>query len=181
MQRLKSTELLFPLFAAALFCGGCGGEAADAIEDTIPASGEQTPAGEVEALETVMTVEFQPTPAAQGQIHGTLQILAQGVEQPQPVHLQARLEGLSPGPHAWHIHRGVCGQGGPVVVPFTVTQDQPGIAEPLIAGLDGVAEQTVFLPPGTLLRHELMGGGYSVHVHQGSGVDHGPTIACADF
>jgi Cu/Zn superoxide dismutase len=92
-----------------------------------------------------------------------------------------RIEGLSAGEHAWHIHSGPCGHAAAVVVPFTPTADEPGLADALTPGAGGVAEASVTVPQGQLSLDQLRSGEYSLHVHQRGGVDHGPPLACANL
>ncbi len=95
--------------------------------------------------------------------------------------LAVDVNGLSQGQHAWHIHGGPCGQEAPVVVPFSSTADQSGIAQALSADQSGNATATVTVPAAELSLDQLENGQFSLHIHQRGGVDHGPTVACADL
>ena len=128
----------------------------------------------------IATAQFQPGKGAEGRnVQGTLQVLPISGEQGMEV--KARVEGLTEGEHAWHIHSAPCGQEAPVVVPFTSTQQKEGIGAPLEAGSDGTAEGSVDVPPDELTRQQVGTGAYSVHVHAKGGIDHGPTVACANL
>ena len=92
------------------------------------------------------------------------------------------LTGVPEGEHAWHIHQGACGtKDAPVVVPFTATKDKPGIGSPLVAAAGGSTTAEVTVPSSVLTTQQLQSGDYSLHVHQKSGTDHGPSIACANL
>ena len=96
--------------------------------------------------------------------------------------LAVHLNGLGQGDHAWHIHSGACGTEAPVVVPFTETPDGPGIDEPItVAQAGGMAMDTAFVPSSRLTLDALQASPHSLHVHASGGLDHGPTVACADL
>lgn len=139
----------------------------------------QTELEPVGGMRVIETHPFQAAPAAEGPIGGQLQLMIPPTGQPEGLHVRARVEGLSPGPHAWHVHSGPCGEEAPVVVAFTPTAEREGIDQPLVAGPDGVAEETAFIPEEVLARRDIEVAGYSVHVHRAAGVEHGPTVACA--
>lgn len=92
-----------------------------------------------------------------------------------------RLNGLSDGEHAWHIHSAPCGTHGPVVAPFTETAEEPALDEPLRAQAGGVTADTAFVPASVLAFESIQSTPHSLHVHAQGGVDHGPTVACADL
>ena len=130
----------------------------------------------------VMTASFEPaegTPEGQP-VQGSVRVL-EGTEPDGDYRLAVQIEGLSPGQHAWHIHSGQCGEKAPVVVPLTATAEDPGLAKPLTPGEGGVAEGNVTVPHGKLSLDQLQSGEYSLHVHERGGVDHGPTVACANL
>ena len=132
--------------------------------------------------DAVMTASFEPGEGASAErrVVGTVTVL-QGDEPTDDYRLAVHITGLTPGEHAWHIHSAPCGQKGPVVVPFTETENGPGIAEALSPGDDGIAETKVDVPQDKLSLDELKSGDYSLHVHEKGGVDHGPTVACANL
>lgn len=99
----------------------------------------------------------------------------------QGFRVEVSLNGLSEGDHAWHIHDGPCGQNGPVVVPFSATADEEGLTDDLSVDESGRAESSADVPAEDLTLDRLQSGQYSVHVHAQGGVDHGPTVACADL
>lgn len=137
----------------------------------------ETEEAEVPDFSEEVRTEFEPGPGATGEVAGRLRLLVpvQGVN--EPMKLAVQIAGLSPGPHAWHIHDAPCGEEGAVVIPFSDTEEIEGIGEPLEADEAGVAVDTVDVPP--LDRVWVRAGGLSVHVHARPGVDHGPTVACA--
>jgi Cu/Zn superoxide dismutase len=96
--------------------------------------------------------------------------------------LEVTLDGLQQGEHAWHIHSGPCGEEAPVAVAITSTGDQQGLGQPLNVTSEGSSVRSeVEVPADELTIEQLQSGQYSVHVHQNGGVDHGPTVACADL
>ena len=143
-------------------------------EADLEPTGDLGEAGE----QPVVTSQFQPGEGAAGQdVQGTLRILPAG----DNFQAEARVEGLSEGEHAWHVHSAPCGQKGPVVVAFTPTKEMEGTSGALDAGSDGVAEGTAEIPADQLSRQQIESGAYSIHVHAQGGVDHGPTVACANI
>lgn len=92
-----------------------------------------------------------------------------------------RLNGLSEGEHAWHIHAAPCGTEGDVVAPLTETAEEPGLDEPLTARAGGETVDTAFVPASVLALDSIQSTPHSLHVHAEGGVDHGPTVACADL
>lgn len=182
---------------AMLALGACAepGDDADMAEDTAQASAPAptTP-------RPVVSVAFQPGagPAA-AQVSGNADVFrgrmpaasaAPGdtgaADTGQPARdgftLSVHLSGLTAGDHAWHIHSGPCGADGPVVVPFTVTPQGPGIDDPItVAAAGGMAMDTAFVPADRLTLDALQGSPHSLHVHARGGLDHGPTVACAGF
>lgn len=99
----------------------------------------------------------------------------------QGFRVEVTLNGLSQGEHAWHIHSAPCGQQAPVVVAFTPTADQQGLAQPLTADQTGATQGQATVPADQLTLDQLQSGQYSLHVHTQGGVDHGPTVACANL
>ena len=176
-------------------------------EEAATPSLETRPADDV----ALMTAQFQPADGATeaARISGTVRILqAEGLSttdtpetdtetgteteadldatttndaQGQGFRVEAEINGLAEGDHAWHIHSAPCGQEGPVVVAFTPTSDMEGLSQPLTAGQDGSARGSASVPSDQLSLDRLQSGQYSLHVHTQGGVDHGPTVACADL
>jgi Cu/Zn superoxide dismutase len=189
-----TTRRRFPLAAALALGVGLFGACADqpraddemADDDSMDAPGTVAtePAEAPGSAEgsVAMTASFEPGEGAlDGQrVDGTLTVFepAQGNGD---FRLRVHVQGIGEGEHAWHIHAAPCGQEGPVVVPFTETEDGPGLAQPLRPGEDGVAEATVTVPADKLQLDQFRNGDYSLHVHQKGGVDHGPTVACANL
>lgn len=177
------------LLGAALLSTACG-EAADEVEGPglleevaplDPPDGATTMESAT-GLEVVQVSEFETAPAADRPIGGHVQLKTPPVGEPQGLHVDARVEGLSQGPHAWHVHSGGCeATAAPVVVAFTPTEQLPGIDQPLTPGPDGVAEETAFVPESMLSPAQIAAGEYSIHVHRRAGVEHGPTVACAEL
>lgn len=181
------------LAVAALGAFACGDgsnvpEGAIGSDTTDTAAHEMlSPAGgAVELSEPILTAGFQAMEAdTADEVTGTLRIFpdtAAAVDAPSPgFRLEVVLDGLTPGGHAWHIHSGACGEDAPVVVPFTRTAERQGIAHPLDADHGETARALVTVPRSQLSLDQLRHGRYSVHVHQRPGIDHGPTVACADL
>lgn len=94
--------------------------------------------------------------------------------------LHVRLEGLSEGDHAWHIHSAPCGQQGDIVVPLSRAGTLDGIASDLDAGSDGVVEERVTIDAEHARGLDLSRQ-HSVNVHRGDGDNPGPAIACANI
>lgn len=94
--------------------------------------------------------------------------------------VEVSVNGLSDGEHAWHVHSGPCGEEAPVVVAFSETSDMEGVAGPLNVR-NGTASSQATVPGTELGLEQLQSGEHSIHVHERGGVDHGPTVACADL
>ena len=155
-------------------------EMPEAVEQPTADSDTMDPLAEAEG-NVVITASFEPGEGApEGEVNGTLTVL-ETAEPGGDYQLAVRIDGLSRGEHAWYIHSAPCGQEGPVVVPFTETEEDPGLAQPLIPGAEGTAEATVTVPADRLTMAQLGSGEYSLHVHQKGGVEHGPTLACANL
>lgn len=130
--------------------------------------------------DTFRTGNFQAGAGGQN-VSGTVQIIDLPVTDDTQV--QVEVTGIPMGSHAWHIHGGPCAdEAAPVVVAFTPTADQPGLAEPIVvneAGQTVTASATI--PASQFSRQQLEGGTFSLHIHEQPGVEHGPTLACADL
>jgi hypothetical protein len=193
MDPVRRNRTLTPLFVAALLgITACEAEPEAEVAEvpevadvqTAPAPavtpGAAPTAGAAGGGEVITTANFQPGPGAEGKtVGGTARLTAMpGTEDMQ---IMVQVQGLSAGEHAWHIHSGPCGQKAPVVVPFTPTAEKPGLDEPIRAEAAGMAEQSARIPADQLTRQQLQAGQYSVHAHVRGGVDHGPTVVCADL
>jgi Cu/Zn superoxide dismutase len=155
-------------------------EMPEAVEQPMSADSDMDPLAEAEGS-VVMTASFEPGEGApEGEVNGTVTVL-EGAEPGGDYQLAVRVDGLSPGEHAWHIHSAPCGQEGPVVVPFTPTEEDRGLAQPLTPGAGGTVDVNVTVPRDRLTLAQLGSGAYSLHVHQKGGVEHGPTLACANL
>lgn len=173
------------LLVGTLALAGCepvprvGGEAAGEIgeiTEDVPIGTEAIPGEEV-----IQLSDFRPAPAAgAAPIKGWLRVVAPGPN-PDRVRLEAHVTGLSPGAHAWHVHDGPCGGTGSVVVALTPTATSPGLADPLVADDDGVADQVADVPARELPLSRIRARSYSVQVHSGFGDDFGPAVACAEL
>lgn len=95
--------------------------------------------------------------------------------------LEVSVDGLTPGPHAWHVHVGGCGNPGAVVVPFTTIGGQPGLGQPLVASETGEATGEGRIPAARLTRQQIESGEFSLHIHNHDGPNPGRSIACADL
>ena len=173
--------------------GACGGGDVPqgAIgSDTTAAAADQmlSPAGgAVDLGEPIDTFAFRGVePDTADQVTGTLRIYpdtaapaGQSGATGGGFRIEAVLDGLSPGGHAWHIHEGECVAAGQIVVPFTDAAAGKGIAGPLSADASGMARALVTVPAQQLTVERLNEQPYSVRIHQGVGIDPGPPIACA--
>ena len=172
---MRALNLL--IAAAALASTAC---VSDGTDD-LPAA--NVPAGEVPAAAMpappvpAMTAEF--TAESGTQITGTVDIL-ESADPATAFRVSVNLQNAPAGDHDWHIHHGRCGlKGMPVVVPLTADKDKPALTGPLHVGSDGMTAAEVNVPAAMLTLAQLRSGDYSLHVHEKTGADHGPTIACA--
>jgi Cu/Zn superoxide dismutase len=154
----------------------------DAVETPGTVATQPTEAPRDAEGTVAMTESFRPAEGAkEGQrIDGTVTVF-EPTEPNADYRLSVRIAGIGEGEHAWHIHAAPCGKEGPVVVPFTQTEDGPGLAQPLRSDAAGTAEATVTVPAERLTLEKMKSGEYSVHVHEKGGIDHGPTVACANL
>lgn len=167
---ISGTVRVYALNGGAAMGGGYGGGATG--PDTMAGTGPDTMSGAMAPGSTATGTGMAPDTGAMA---GGAAAGGTGFR------LAVEVNGLPRGEHAWHIHSGPCGEDGPVVVPFTNTADKEGIGQPLMADQTGSARATVMVPPTELTLQQLEGGQYSLHIHQQGGVDHGPTLACADL
>ena len=150
-----------------------GADEESAMEATTEAAGTAGPAFSEE-----VRTEFRPLEGSDSAVTGTLRLLVpvQPAEAEHP-RIHVELAGLTPGPHAWHIHGGPCDVDAPVEVPISTPAGEEQLADPLEAGPDGRVTAEVRVPALSQLWVEA--GAYSVHVHERAGTDHGATVACA--
>lgn len=183
--------------AALIAAAGCKKESERAAEvrpetgaPTVPPASEPLPApmpnegaAQVGAAppagETGDVHPFQPV-AGQGNARGNLVVRPDAVH-PDSLELVARLDGLAPGAHAWHIYAAPCGQqDAPVLVPLSPAGGRPGAGRDLRADRKGTVYDSVSVPAAPL-RTGRPPAGASVRVHARAGADHGPTVACASL
>ena len=140
--------------------------------------------------DTLHTVALQGEGDRSSATRGEVAVLPGRAESTLSLSLEAT--GLPPGDHAWHIHRGPCGSSADVVIALSATDEMEAalrirrgesemaaVVGPLEVEDDGSVEETVEVPG---LSREMIGrGGYSLHIHQRPGTDHGPSIACASL
>jgi Cu/Zn superoxide dismutase len=124
--------------------------------------------------------DFQPTAQAAGMnVTGTAEFRQRGADWRQDgLELRVHLMGLSEGDHAWHIHQGTCESPGQVVVPLSDFGDRSGVTGDLSAGSDGMVEETVTIDRDRLAGLDL-NRPHVINIHQSSGDNPGPGIACA--
>lgn len=172
MDRLRFYPIL--LCSGALLVAGCS-SARERVETP------EVPAAVVAAVGDVfIRSAFQPGPGDTGQpAGGAVRVI--DLPNTSDMQIQVELSGLTTGAHAWHIHSGACGQQAPVLVAFTPTAQMQGLDEPITANANGEAKEDARIPSDRLTRQQLEAGAYSVHVHQRAGLDHGPTVACANL
>lgn len=169
--------------ASALALAACGpGEDAQYEQPDTPGEEpidvRETPMPEY--TETVQS-DFTAVEGVEAEITGTLHLLEPTtVASPgAPMRVRVQVSGLPPGEHAWHIHAGACEADGEVVIPFTATADEEGIADPLTPDAQGIAMAEIEVPA---LADRWMGtGDHSIHVHEAAGTEPGPALACADL
>ncbi len=97
--------------------------------------------------------------------------------------IQVEVQNIPAGAHAWHIHSAFCSDlSAPIVVPFTATASSDGLTAPIEVS-DPVMPvvASALIPADRLSQAQLDAGAYSLHIHQNAGVEHGPTIACANL
>lgn len=173
---MRRTRAFLLMLSVALL-PACQAETDDAALDDIPPATEPAlPAAPPAAL---MSADIQAE--AGSSVSGRVEILP-SADGASAFRVNVSLQNVPAGEHAWHIHQGACGaKDTPVVVPFTEDGDKPAIAAPIAAGADGAVTADVAVPANLLTVDQLRSGDYSLHVHQKTGADHGPTIACANL
>jgi hypothetical protein len=135
------------------------------------------PAAPAPSTEPVMSADVKGEGGAD--ISGKVEILP-SADATNAFRVRVNLEKVPAGEHAWHIHQGACGaKDTPVVVPFTEDKDKPALSTPITAAADGTVNVEADVPGNLLTVDQLRSGDYSLHVHQKTGTNHGPTIACA--
>jgi Cu/Zn superoxide dismutase len=183
MLSRKSLSYIAPVVMGLAFAA-CeqGADTEDALDTEAPEAVAPTeqPADMTTQPEGAVIMQSDFTAEAGQNVTGAVTVL-RGDQPGGDFQVAVRLVGLMPGEHAWHIHSAACGTEAPVVVPFTQTSDEDGLASPLSPGPAGAAEQVVTVPRDRLPLEQLQAGEYSIHVHERGGVDHGPTVACANL
>lgn len=157
--------------------------------DTSAAAARQmlSPGSAADLGEPILTAAFeQVAPDTVDQITGTARLYPESAAADTAAagggfRLEVIMDGLSPGGHAWHIHRGTCESGGAIVVPFTDVPGMKGFAGPLNADAALSARGLVTISASTLPLQALQREPYSVRVHRGAAHDPGATVACADL
>ena len=179
------------LLAGAVLSSACRQEAAQGraaemqAADTAAAQEQVAEAAAAPALPPPTAEPFQTTDFKRGQgagdkkIEGTLDAIAPDSPELDGTYLRVRLSGLNPGPHAWHIHNGLCAEVGRIIVAMTSTDTIQGIDKPIVADAGGNADHTAFVPTDMLSRQRMELRAYSVRVHVGDGPDYGLSMACA--
>ncbi len=166
-------RVLAPLagLVALTLTAGCGNEAP--ANDQMPEA-SSAPAA-MSMMDTLFTTNVQAGDSAMAPVTGKVDVVATGAG--EPLQLSITGSGLTPGEHAWHIHAGSCAMSGDVQIPLSATADMAAVTGPLMVDDSGRFSTTVTIPQ--LTRDELGTGEHSLHIHVRSGVDHGPTVACA--
>lgn len=174
------TMTAFTLALAAATLVGC--EAREAEDEAIEPGQElpQTPDPQPVPDEMlVSSSEFQAVgESGATPVRGTAEL--RRVTDDGSLELYVRLEGLSEGNHAWHIHGAPCGEQGGVVVPLSGAGGQDGIHGDLEVGGDGVVEQRVTLD-AEHVRTLQLDTQHALNVHSGSGDNPGAPVACANI
>lgn len=173
---LRNLIRVAPAIVGIAFLSACASDANENAEHETASQAEET-------AQPMVSTDAQPytkdlvASGTGSMLEGTVQ-LAPNVD---GTSLHVVAHGVPAGEHAWHIHRGTCTDSGPVVVAFTDTDSMTGIGQALIADADGNVDTRVDVPNASLDADSLEMGPFSLHVHEKSGTDHGPTIACADL
>jgi len=149
----------------------------------IPPAGELVP-GQTSDLDVWLVSGIKATRKNGANIPagGFVQFLVpeEGIERGLYIAVNAR--GMPEGSYGWGIYRNACTEDpGDVVVPFTDVNGMEGIAEPLRAGRNGNAEQSVFLPASVLPPRSLRAEDLSLRIHEGPDPRQGRAVACADI
>lgn len=155
---------------------GCGpADTEDDVDtETMEARDAQPVASAGSASDTVVTANLAGEGEGYAAIQGEVAVIGDS-DGPLSIVLDAR--GLPPGEHAWHIHAGPCAASTDVVIALSATADQEAIVGPLTVDQTGAVNRTAEVAP--LTRSMVGGQRHSLHIHAMSGVDHGPSIACA--
>ena len=146
------------------------GEFDSPAAETAPAAPPATPQPRV-----LNESSFEAAEGIELEIDGTLEV----VDRNGTPELVVELEGLPPGQHAWHIHSAPCGEQGSVALALSSTADMEGTVGPVTVDQQGMVNRTVPLPD--LDRTWIGSDRYSLHIHERSGTDHGPSLACANI
>jgi hypothetical protein len=172
---IRTTRVV--LAAAVLALPACAKDETADDADAPAQAATEAPAPAPVTPSLLMTIPIEAESGSK--VGGQVQILSSEAD-PNGFKVAVSFTGVPEGEHAWHIHQGACGQKDtPVVVPFTEDKDKPAISEPIVATADGNVIKEVAVP-GTLLSvQQLRDGDFSLHLHQKTGADHGPTIGCA--
>ena len=135
----------------------------------IPPAGELVP-GQTSDLDVWLVSGIKATRKNGANIPagGFVQFLVpeEGIERGLYIAVNAR--GMPEGSYGWGIYRNACTEDpGDVVVPVTDVNGMEGIAEPLRAGRNGNAEQSVFIPASVLPPRSLRAEDLSLRIHEG--------------
>lgn len=185
LQRTGAVLLVGAVLSSACRQEAAQGRAADMTAADTLAAREQV--AETAAVpppppnaEAFQTTDFRRGHGAgDSKIEGTLEAIAPDSPDLDGTYLRVRLSGVEPGPHAWHIHNGLCAAIGRIIVALTPTDSIQGIDRPIVADAAGKADHTAFVPTEMLSRQRMEKRAYSVRVHVRNGPDPGPSVACA--
>ncbi|MBI4409752.1 MAG: CHRD domain-containing protein [Gemmatimonadetes bacterium] len=167
----------FVLLLGGLLVAACAREE----EEEAAVEAEETATEAPPGVQPLLTTQFEPGASARGEPVAGTATLTSSITEPGALELAVEITGLSEGEHAWHIHSGVCGTEGPVVVALSGTKDMAGITGFLAAGADETARATAVLPPTALTLAQIQSGQYSLYVHERGGLDFGGTATCANL
>lgn len=178
----KTTALTLMLAATTLVA--C--DTREPEDDPMIQPGEELPRADQPApmpSETMLSVaEFEAVGDAPATgavpVRGTAEL--RRVTDDGALELHVRLEGLTEGDHAWHIHSAPCGQQGDILVPLSGAMGRDGVADDLDVGSDGVVERTITIDAEHARTLDLSRQ-YAVNVHQGEDDNPGPAVACANI
>lgn len=189
---MRRPTFLFALLLAAACTGGADDDAATLPPDSLqpprlaPGDTLGAEAREVETALDVVTMAPLLAPAAatadsSRSPHGRVRVFRMAMGGDSALQLTVEANSLEPGPHAWHLHDGKCDRAGaPVALALSDAGDRAGVAGPLTAAGDGVAESSVLIPPAQLTPERLRDRPLSLRIHAGADAA-SPVVACADL
>jgi len=175
----RKTLVVLGVPVVLLFAAACEQQDTPEMADAPPAAEASDKA--VAEVASAIRADIAGVGEAGSAVRGNVEVVS-GEASAESYFLAVTLQGVPPGEHAWHIHRGPCdAQNAPVAVPLSQAGDEEALTGALVAAADSSVNGTVAIPSAELTMEQLRGGDYSLRIHSRAGRDHGPTIACADL